>query len=513
MHTKYRAVLTYYSSSFSIVHGCWTLKLIDIWAVPEKSDNNGVAYWSVLRLSTGLDEGDGTVQHRISIFTETHNSRYYSSSYRSVAKSTENSKRLGYFYVGWSVLMYRLPYLTRQKAMRHAPFPFFVSPYHALPIPATMSYIQFITIIIAAFVQFFSAPFPVAHAACPAVDACLSAPKLCSTLPVPERSVIQPFPNNAPVEVRKLRRNVFLLRDLAYNALLLRRNRAIALLDAPDSGGGFNKDDGSRTRITDAIEQVLGGVKPTRFDLVYSHGHYDHIGAAKRVVQYMSAKYPKCRIRVYGTQGAARTIRKSVTKRAVIPTNNISPDGLTLYYGKGLRVGIHVLGGHSGGDLALHIPRVGSQPAILFHVDVVFPRWAPFSSLAIATDVGKFVEVHDELLKFDFNIFVGGHMNIGNRADVAHGLRFSKDLLRASLKAPSLVTQEDRAGVGMGNYFTPGKTEFGNLWFLFLTAGRHLEVEKCSRIMIEKWGCRLGGLVEVVNSACFTMLTYVVTDY
>lgn len=334
----------------------------------------------------------------------------------------------------------------------------------------------------------------------------------CDVLPVPARAMVLPIPNGAPVEVRQLRPGVWLFRDPVVMSLILRRGSRVVLLDAPDSATGSNKPDGSQTRLTDAVLQILNGTSATRVDIVYTHAHFDHIGAAPLVVQWVRRTFPKARLEIYGTADIRPLIRESVSKRAIPPTIVVRRRGKTLYLGGGLRVRMDILGGHSGRDLALHIPRTGSYPAILMMIDVVFPRWAPFHALAITEDVGRYIAVHDELLKYDFDIYVGGHLRVGDRRDVADNLRFVKDLVRTADEALKTTTQAQRAAEGLFNVFTPGTTEFGNWWVAAIKAGRALDARRCARMMIEKWGCRIAGAAVTMQSHCFTALSYLYVD-
>ncbi len=37
------------------------------------------------------------------------------------------------------------------------------------------------------------------------------------------------------------------------------------------------KEDGSGTRITDAVEEIMNGDVPETVTMVYSHEHFDHV--------------------------------------------------------------------------------------------------------------------------------------------------------------------------------------------------------------------------------------------
>lgn len=345
---------------------------------------------------------------------------------------------------------------------------------------------------------------------CPAVENCLARLNRgghCTDLPVPQRARLTPIPNGQLTEVRKLRKGVWLFRDMAYNSLIVRHERHLVVIDMPDAGTGVNKPDGSRTRLTDAVLTVMTDKNPKRIDMVYSHSHYDHIGAATRFYQWARRVYPKAVINIYGGEDVKEFIDNSISKRAIAPTRVVHKFS-SIKLTNSLRVDMTVLGGHSKKDLAVLIPRTSEEKGILMFVDVVFPRWAPFWAFAVSEDVTRYISVHTDLLKFHFDIFIDGHMDIGNRNDVSENLEFTKDLLGAAEEAIRTTTPEEYASAGAGRAMDPSKRQFGNLWYGFITAGRNVQANRCARIMIERWGCRFGGVATTAFSHCFMAITY-----
>lgn len=61
-------------------------------------------------------------------------------------------------------------------------------------------------------------------------------------------------------------------------------------MDFPDFSS-LNKVDGSKTKLTDAIEEVLNGTVPNKVDIVYTHVHYDHMRVETRVYEYIHSKH------------------------------------------------------------------------------------------------------------------------------------------------------------------------------------------------------------------------------
>lgn len=344
---------------------------------------------------------------------------------------------------------------------------------------------------------------------CPAVAECLprlDAGQECSLLPVPERSVLEPVLPGTFL-LTTLRKGAWVYNDGTYLTLLFKEGRNVAFVDFPDSLGS-NKPDGSMTRLTDAAEQILNGTVPKKIHLVYSHAHYDHIGGATRFFNYMRTKHPFAEILIWGTSETRRMIRNSSSKRAVVPNQIVGREGDVVRLGKSLKLKLDIIGGHTAKDLLVFVPKVGNERGILLHVDVVFPRWATFVNLGITEDVTKYIQSHEEMLKLDFDVFVGGHLNVGDRRDVEDSLHYVRDLLDAAAESSRNVTVEDLIAGGIGNFSDPTSVAFGNVWYAFVSVSRKLEVDGCYRIMLEKWGCKLGGLDLMLRSHCFVAVSY-----
>lgn len=344
---------------------------------------------------------------------------------------------------------------------------------------------------------------------CPAVAECIE--KLdngqeCDLLPVPRASLIPPI-LHGPFRLTLQRPGVWTYEDGAYVSLILYRKGRLALVDFPDSPNS-NTPTGSMTRLTDATMQILNGSIPHRIDMVYSHDHYDHIGAATRFFRFARKTFPRAKILIWGTVETRRAIRESKSKRAVIPNIIVSRRGRTLSLGGGLRIRMFIVGGHSGKDLVLHIPPHRGQKGIAMHVDVVYPGWVPFTNLGITEDVNAYHRVHERLLRLNFDVFVAGHVLIGTKEDVRRNQAYTRDLLEAGEIGARTASLEDFARLGFGRVSDPNATEFGNLWFGFIRVVRKAQIGICSRIMIEKYGCTLAGLGVMIESHCFTAVTH-----
>ncbi|GAB0492434.1 hypothetical protein MMPV_003696 [Pyropia vietnamensis] len=338
----------------------------------------------------------------------------------------------------------------------------------------------------------------------------------CSpALPVPIRELPQPL-RESGYNLTLLRPGVFAYLDGAYTSLLLwePKRRKLVVIDAPDSAAS-NIDGGAGTRLTAAVDEVLDGASPRGVHILYSHAHLDHIGATRRVVDHLRTAHPAMRVAIWGTDEADEVVRRSTTRRALRVTRRVPKSGATLRLTRELRVDLHVVGGHTATDLAIHIPPSsdrGGKPGVVHHVDVVFPGWSPPFTLAITEDVARFRDVHQALLKLDWQVFSGGHLGrLGTRDDVAAGGRYAKDLLDAAAAATAAVDNQAIAEAGGGAVADPKSPLFGNTWAQFNLL-RQLQGDSCARIMLAKWGCVLAGVDVMIRPNCFSAITYLLVE-
>ena len=69
-----------------------------------------------------------------------------------------------------------------------------------------------------------------------------------------------------------------------------------------------------------------------------------------------------------------------------------------------------------------------------------FPGWVPFRSLAVAENVPGFIQAHEDVLSFDFDTFVGGHLTrLGTRDDVETAHEYVLDVQDNMLGAMQTV--------------------------------------------------------------------------
>ncbi|KAI0559549.1 Ribonuclease Z/Hydroxyacylglutathione hydrolase-like protein [Gracilaria domingensis] len=347
---------------------------------------------------------------------------------------------------------------------------------------------------------------------CRAVETCLARldnGTKCDVIPVPDDAVF--LPPTEPFQLKRLRRGVYQYSDGFFYTLIIRRGYHLVMVDIAESSSSA-KPDGSKTRYTDAAEKVMGGKAPRHIDIIYSHEHYDHIGATNLFVDYMKNKYPEVTFDFWGSQSTKRMIEESEVQKAPIPTKFVGPDGTHICIGNDLSIDLKVVGGHAQEDIRIYIPPYGKNQGIVQYVDVVFAKYVTTLDIGITENFGQWIRAQQDILELDFKYLIAGHFLEATKEDMRLNLEYSEDLLRAAQEALDTVSDKDLAEQGIAKFGDPTAAEFGNAHFLVIDVIRAAETKKCYRIMLEKWGCRLAGIDIVGESHCLKALIHVATE-
>jgi glyoxylase-like metal-dependent hydrolase (beta-lactamase superfamily II) len=245
--------------------------------------------------------------------------------------------------------------------------------------------------------------------------------------------------------------------------------KGVVVFDAPQTMAG---------KLLGAIASVT---KEPVTHLVYSHSHLDHIGGA-------SEFGPS--VKIIASTGTAAMLRRFNDKRRPQPSISFA-SGYDLKVGT-LRAKLTVANsGHDDGSLYIFLP----DKRILMTVDIVYPGWVPFTNLGMSHDVGLFVKSHDDLLAYNFDIFVGGHLGrAGTRKDVEVAREYVHDLIAA--------TEQARASVDFMAIARQTGTE--NKW-LMAKAYMDAVADTCAKTMIAKWSARLGATDVSTPGHCWVM--------
>lgn len=331
----------------------------------------------------------------------------------------------------------------------------------------------------------------------------------CPLLPVLPKSLVVP-PAPGTYRLTELRKGVFSYEDGAYISLILKQNRNVAIIDFPDSANSFLPN--GTYLLIEALKEVLGDTTIGRMNFVYSHSHFDHIGGAQRVFDWVKQNYNPFDFQIFGTKETLNVIQQSTSMRAPEPTHIVHKYGAKISLGVGLNVLMTEVGGHTLTDLLIEIPKYNDQKGVVMFVDLVFPKWTAPYNLALTVDINLFVNAHNELLKRDYQVFVPGHIQLGTKQDVRISLEYTRDLLAKAALALKSVTTTNLVQAGIGKIADPKATEFGNVWYAVIQIQRKLEIDACYKMMLKDWGCRLSGLDLTLRDHCQEAITYTVVD-
>jgi len=254
--------------------------------------------------------------------------------------------------------------------------------------------------------------------------------------------------------------------DGTYQVMFLTTGVGVILVDAPPSLG---------EKLLTAIREVTA--EPLTH-LVYSHSHVDHIGAAGMLPSGLT---------IVAHEATAEQLRRANDPRRPLPTVTFT-DNYLLQVGR-QRLELSYSGpAHEPGNIYIYAP---SQRALMV-VDIVFPGWVPFKELALAEDVPAFVQAHDDILGFDFDTFIGGHVTrLGTRQDVEVQKQYVMEVRDSAAQALQTV---DVMAIGQ-------QVGFDNPWLLFDTYLSEV-ARVCAAQVVPRWVDRLAGADVFTLSHC-----------
>ena len=104
-------------------------------------------------------------------------------------------------------------------------------------------------------------------------------------------------------------------------------------------------------------------------------------------------------------------------------------------------------------------------------VDIIYPGWVPFDYLGESQNIPGYIKAHDQVLAYDFDHFIGGHINrAGTREDVKIQKEYITDLRDNCVEAIQLSGMPPNATNPLSVYASLTGIEAanpGNSWALF----------------------------------------------
>jgi len=264
------------------------------------------------------------------------------------------------------------------------------------------------------------------------------------------------------------------VKDGWYYQLVVEHDDGLIVVDAPPTNGQYFLGG----NILSAIGEI--SEKPVTH-LIYSHHHRDHIGAA--------AVFDDDVTIIAQEECAALVASANDPQRP--PATETFRDNYTLSVG-GQTLQLDYHGNiHCNGNIFIYHP----DQKMLMNIDVIFPGWVPFTSLAMASDLRGFLRGHDVVLSYDFDTFVPGHLTrLGNREDVEVQKTFFQDLVDTSMKYLDDVSPARNAMDAPVTFMSAAEKAGGweNPWLIFdtyLNGVTDLVVDE----VLPRWQGRLAG--------------------
>ena len=328
------------------------------------------------------------------------------------------------------------------------------------------------------------------------VAGCAPAPKLTTEAmpsPVPSRPQAAPIPASAwgpavdttkGYYVEEIRDGLYWVTEGIYQVMFLRTGEGVIVVDAPPSIG-----DKYLAAIAEVTDEPITHV-------IYSHSHADHIAAA--------SMFPGDAVIIAHEETAAQLARSNAPEltesmygvfvggsRVPLPTVTFS-ESYTLKVGS-QTVELRYQGpAHEPGNIFIYAPK----QKVLMLVDVIFAGWTPFKNLAIAEDAPAYIQAHDQVLAYEFDTFIGGHVGrLGTREDVKIQREYMHDIKANAATALQTVDF----------YAVAGEVGFDNPWLLF---DEYMDrvAQACADSTTAKWLGRLAAVDVFTIGHCWEMM-------
>ena len=219
---------------------------------------------------------------------------------------------------------------------------------------------------------------------------------------LPETAFGAPIDPGKGYLVEEINDGVYWITAGVYTMMFLTTGEGVIVVDAPPTIG---------PNILNAIAEVTD---EQITHVVYSNSHADHIGVAglypdeatyiahEATVEQLERDRP-FPFGVFSGGGPVPIPIQTFSDQFVLEVG----DKTLVLEGRGPN--------HDAGNIFVYAP----DQRVLMVVDLVFPGWTPFKNLSLAEDVPGYVDAHDEILSFDFDTLVAGHLGrLGTREDV-----------------------------------------------------------------------------------------------
>ena len=319
-----------------------------------------------------------------------------------------------------------------------------------------------------------------------------STPVIATYAPVPPTGNGPTVPASIGFRVEAFGQGAYLLTDGVYQCLFFVACESVIMVDAPPTLG-YNILKGVRTVTTYPISHVI-----------YSHAHADHIGAAYLLVDQNTT--------FIAHEQTADELAQATDKTRPPPNITFTKDHIVTVCNVTLQLS-YKGPNHEPGNIFIYAP----QQKLLMLVDIIYPGWVPFDYLGESQNIPGYIEAHDQVLQYDFDHFIGGHINrAGTRNDVLVQKEYIYDLRNNCAEAIRLSGEPPNATNPLSVYASLSGIEAanpGNSWALFNYYIDELLTDWCVNKTNGKWLGRLAGADVYGKSNAIIMLQSLRIDF
>jgi glyoxylase-like metal-dependent hydrolase (beta-lactamase superfamily II) len=294
--------------------------------------------------------------------------------------------------------------------------------------------------------------------------------------PVPEFARGPDIPDSG-YRVTELGGGAYGITSGLVNTMFLVTKTGVVVVDAPPDLGD---------KLLTGIEEVTP--KPITH-LIYSHAHADHIGSAHLLV--------RDGVRILAHELTARFIKEAHDDNRPVPNETFSGTKSELSI-DGQKLILEYTGDwHQAGNLFIHLP----EQKVLTAIDSFTVKNAPFFRLLFSARVPAYFDAMDQMLQYDFQTVVSGHMALfGTPEDVQTNREYIRDLRASAAKALRMVDlRETAAAAGVPDNNRQARLK---VWMDAVVA-------RAAELMPASWDERLGGsdifLTDNLNTVAWSL--------
>ncbi len=267
--------------------------------------------------------------------------------------------------------------------------------------------------------------------------------------------------------MQEIKPDVYIVSAGGYNSLFLVSQEGVVVVDAPPAIGD---------KIFAAVSNVTD--MPITH-LIYSHAHKDHIGAANLFEN----------VTIIAHNETAKILNERNDTNRPIPDKNFTKE-INLSIGNQSLLLLYPGPYHQQGNIFVYLP----EHKVLMAVDNVIPRGLLWKHLSVTPDVPALIKSIDQIMAFDFDVFVGGHGQPGTKDDIIVQQEYVNDLRKNAVTALNEVNYtEVIKGI---NGSSSATTE---AYFNALT-------KSCADNIDAKWQAKLEGVGVWTDEHCERMI-------